>query len=71
MMTYTEPDGFHDPADVSAGPRIFGALAGIRNYGIVQRAGVCFRPGGRHPLATAECEIGEAWQGGHVEKRMS
>ncbi len=36
VTTYTEPDGFHDPVDVSAGPRVFGALNGIRNYGIVQ-----------------------------------
>ncbi len=71
MTTYTEPDGFHDPADVSVGPRIFSALNGICDYGIVQRVGVCFSPVGWHPLATAECEIGEAWWGGYVEKRMS
>ncbi len=32
---------------------------------------MCFSPVGWHPLATAECEIGEVWQGGHVKKRMS
>ncbi len=37
ITTYTEPDGFHDPVDMSMGPHIFSVLNGIHDYGIVQR----------------------------------